>query len=414
MLIQSSEATYHRQIDDYHTGHHLENASKQAKKRGFDDVLIVDVDAHHYETDNLLPIIEYIEDPALRQVAMNTYRYKGANAVLFDQPGYQDVGGRVTRYMTRKGEKIDNTTGAGRDVAQALRWMDALSVDYACIFPTPMLFLGLHPQVEVEVNMAKAYNRWMVDNVLSANKRLRTMLYLPFNDPEACYEMVKKYGGTPGVIGFMVVSTRYKPVHHNDYMKTYALLEEMGLPISFHASYHWNDQLVSTTNRFIAAHALGFTFFNAVHCANWVTNGLPERFPKLKVIWIESGLAWIPWLMQRLDHDYRMRQSECPSLKRLPSEYMREMFYTSQPMEMVNNREALELTFKMINAETQLLYSSDYPHWDMDLPSVIWDLPFLSEQAKRQILGLNAKRVFNLDVSDRFPDLEKVQDFETV
>jgi predicted TIM-barrel fold metal-dependent hydrolase len=79
------------------------------------------------------------------------------------------------------------------------------------------------------------------------------------------------------------------------------------------------------------------------------------------------------------------------------------MFYTSQPMEMVNNREALELTFKMINAETQLLYSSDYPHWDMDLPSTIWDLPFLNEQAKRNILGETAQRIFNLDISDRFP-----------
>jgi predicted TIM-barrel fold metal-dependent hydrolase len=76
---------------------------------------------------------------------------------------------------------------------------------------------------------------------------------------------------------------------------------------------------------------------------------------------------------------------------------MREMFYSTQPMEMVNNREALELTFKMINAESQLLYSSDYPHWDMDLPSTIYDLPFLSEQAKRNILGGNAKRAFNLE-----------------
>jgi len=50
-------------------------------------------------------------------------------------------------------------------------------------------------------------------------------------------------------------------------------------------------------------------------------------------------------------------------------------------------REALQLTFKMINAETQLLYSSDYPHWDMDLPSTIHDLPFLSEQAKRKHPG---------------------------
>jgi predicted TIM-barrel fold metal-dependent hydrolase len=66
-------------------------------------------------------------------------------------------------------------------------------------------------------------------------------------------------------------------------------------------------------------------------------------------------------------------------------------------MEMVHNEEALELTFKMINAETQLMYASDYPHWDMDLPSTIYDLPFLSEQAKRNILGGNAKRVFKLD-----------------
>jgi uncharacterized protein len=66
-------------------------------------------------------------------------------------------------------------------------------------------------------------------------------------------------------------------------------------------------------------------------------------------------------------------------------------------MEMVDNRKALELTFEMINAETQLLYSSDYPHWDMDLPSTIYDLPFLSTQAKRNILGENACRLFNLE-----------------
>jgi predicted TIM-barrel fold metal-dependent hydrolase len=75
---------------------------------------------------------------------------------------------------------------------------------------------------------------------------------------------------------------------------------------------------------------------------------------------------------------------------------MREMYYSSQPMEMVNNLKALELTFEMINADTQLLYSSDYPHWDMDLPSVIWDLPFLNDAARRNILGGNAARLFNL------------------
>jgi predicted TIM-barrel fold metal-dependent hydrolase len=126
-------------------------------------------------------------------------------------------------------------------------------------------------------------------------------------------------------------------------------------------------------------------------------NAIPERFPKLKSVWIESGLAWIPFLMQRLDNEYMMRSSETPSLKRKPSDYMREMYYTSQPMEQVGNRTMLEETFKMINAETQLLYSSDYPHWDMDLPSTIYDLPFLNMQAKRNILGENARRLFKLE-----------------
>ena len=44
-------------------------------------------------------------------------------------------------------------------------WMDAMGVDYACLFPTPMLFLGLHPQVEVEVAMAQAYNRWLCERI---------------------------------------------------------------------------------------------------------------------------------------------------------------------------------------------------------------------------------------------------------
>jgi uncharacterized protein len=96
-----------------------------------------------------------------------------------------------------------------------------------------------------------------------------------------------------------------------------------------------------------------------------------------------------------------MRQSEAPQLKRLPSEYMRtNCFYTTQPMETTHPK-ALQNTFEMISAETQLLFSSDWPHFDFDLPHAICDLPFLNQQAKRNILGLNAARIFNLDTTLR-------------
>jgi predicted TIM-barrel fold metal-dependent hydrolase len=120
------------------------------------------------------------------------------------------------------------------------------------------------------------------------------------------------------------------------------------------------------------------------------------KFPKLKTFWVESGLAWVPFLMQRLDDQFLMRQSEAPLLKRLPSEYMREhCWYSSQPMER-GNMKALEMTMEMINAETQLLYSSDWPHFDFDTPRTVFDLPFLSENARRNILGGNAQRLFKL------------------
>ena len=129
---------------------------------------------------------------------------------------------------------------------------------------------------------------------------------------------------------------------------------------------------------------------------------MPDRFPNLKLLWIEGGLAWIPYLMQRLDHEVLMRPSEAPGLKRLPSEYIREMYFTSQPLER-SNMQMLEATMAAINAETQLLFASDWPHWDFDPPSAITTLPFLSDKAKRNILGLNAAKLFNIPVKRARP-----------
>ena len=94
-----------------------------------------------------------------------------------------------------------------------------------------------------------------------------------------------------------------------------------------------------------------------------------------------------------------MRTSEAPLLKRLPSEYMREMYFTSQPLE-TDHQKAVETTFEMIDASNSLLYASDWPHWDFDTPSIIWDMPFLSEKDKRKILGLNAAKLFGLKVPE--------------
>jgi predicted TIM-barrel fold metal-dependent hydrolase len=380
-------------VAEFDTTTLLKHASEQAEVRRYEEFMIVDVDSHHYEGEHFSEILKYIEDPVLRHQA--SYQGFRGGGLMTTDGKYQELAGRITRYPGRAKEKTPPTPH--RDITLTRRWMDALGVDVACLFPTPMLTLGSIPRHETEVGLARAYCRWLTENILAEDPRIRSMLYLPFNDPQACEKIVEDFGDAPGVIGFVITARHYRGVYHNSYMRLYSMLQERGLPLAFHAAFDWGEQSISVTNRFIAAHALGFAWSNMLHLTNWIVNGLPERFPNLKTVWIESGLAWVPFLMQRLDNEYMMRTSEAPLLKRKPSEYMRDMYYTTQPMEMVDNREALELTFKMINAETQLLYSSDYPHWDMDLPSTIYDLPFLSEQAKRNILGGNAQRLFRLE-----------------
>jgi len=381
-------------VEELNTSKLLAHARKQAVQRKYDDLLIVDCDAHHYENENYGEILPFMENDVLRQLSIGG-RLSGRRSLVPSQAGFtQDMGGRVTRYPLRATEKTE--PGRIRDVQLGERWMDAMGVDYSCLFPTGMLNIGLHPQKEMEADLCWAYNRWLTEKVLpESNGRFYSALCLPFSDPDASLRQVETFGHRKGVSGFMVTTVRNIQVNDNGLMKVYRAMEERGLALSFHSGPNWQEPVFRACNRFISVHALGFSFYNILHCTNWVINGMGERFPKLPVIWIEAGLAWIPFLMQRLDHEYMMRPSEAPLLKKKPSDYMRDMYYSTQPIE-IQDREAMECTFRMMNAETQLLYASDYPHWDFDLPSTIFDLPFLSEKAKHNILGGTAARLFKL------------------
>lgn len=380
-------------VEQLDTSRLLAHARKQAHERSFDDVLIADVDSHHYENECFDQFLPFIENDVLRQLVL-AGRTKGRGALTPQQVSFQDMGGRITRYPLRASEKTE--PGRLRDVALGQRWMDAMSVDYSCLFPTLLLSVGLHPSTEMEIELCFAYNRWLTEQVLpAAGGRLYSMLSLPISDADEARRQVEKFGACRHVTGFLVTAARTLPIHHNSNMKVFRAIEERGLALAFHSAINIGEPVFKGLNRFASVHALGFPFYNILHMTNWVTNGLGERFPKLPVIWIEGGLAWVPFLMQRLDHEFMLRTSEYPLLKKRPSDYMRDMYYASQPMERVD-LEALQCTFRMIDAETRLMYASDYPHWDFDLPSTIWDLPFLSEKAKHNILGGTAARLFKL------------------
>jgi predicted TIM-barrel fold metal-dependent hydrolase len=385
------------------TRDYLAHATRQA--RAHDDYeLIVDVDAHVQEGGFWGEILSFCDNDVLRHTGLTMHKGGTYMSLVNMEPGmiFQANAGRVPHQAGPREATEDPATHGHRFAQVVQRSIDALGVDYQVVFPTGMLFVGMNPMEEIEIDLANAYSRWLVEKILPENERIIALCYLPFNSPEESEKIVQRYADHPQIAGFTICAVRHKPVHANQYMRLYRMIEETGKPLAFHAGPFWGDPSFKQLNRFLSMHALTFVHYNMIHMTNWVINALPERFPKLKVIWVESGLAWVPFLMQRLDHEALLRHNEAPGLKRRPSEYMQDMYYSSQPMERFD-MDLLAATMKKIKAETQLLYASDWPHWDFDPPSTITQLPFLSEQAKRNILGLNAARLFNLPVKRRRP-----------
>ena len=158
-------------VEELNTSRLLAHARKQAHQRNFDDMVIVDVDAHHYENESYNEFLPFMENDVLRQLSLSAGSKRNRSGITPTQVGYQDMGGRVTRYPMRGSEKTDGVTGAERDIQLGHRWMDAMSVDYSCLFPTGMLNIGMHPQKEMEVELCWAYNRWLTEKVMPEVRR---------------------------------------------------------------------------------------------------------------------------------------------------------------------------------------------------------------------------------------------------
>src|SRR5437762_8297150 len=90
-------------VDELNTTRLLAHARKQAVQRKLDDILIADVDAHHYENENFREFLPYMENEVLKQLTLQSMN-KGRGGIIQQNVGYQDMGGRVTRYPLRSSE----------------------------------------------------------------------------------------------------------------------------------------------------------------------------------------------------------------------------------------------------------------------------------------------------------------------
>lgn len=354
---------------------------------------IVDTDAHYFEPAS--DIAEYFDEPWRQRVLDSWKDADSMMSSLFpSSTGDQEVYGRVRR------TELETETGRGltspEDVPLA---MEHVGVDKCVLLSHRMLsFARLEGEDARQVVLANGYVDYMLDNVIDPNEDIYTMIPVPYKDPEASVELIDRVADEEGIVGVVFVTPGVEPpLGNRKYDIIYEAAADANLPVVFHGGGASLDYFyINGYEKFIETHTLGFMLNNAAQLTSIVIQGVPEKFPDLDIIFQESGIFWVATMMHRLDAEYMKRQSEAPLLQERPSKYMQEFYYGTQPMEQPANPKHLEYMFEMIGGPDRLMYTSDYPHWDYDPPSVITKQSFLSDAEKEQILGGNAEEVFGI------------------
>jgi uncharacterized protein len=184
------------------------------------------------------------------------------------------------------------------------------------------------------------------------------------------------------------------------------VVSDLQLPVHFHigasvtgmtffGKYPWPSHPDNTKL------AIGGTLLfigNARVVVNVILSGMFDRHPNLKMVSVESGVGWIPFILEALD--YEMAENapqELSELHKKPSEYFRSNLYATFWFE--NNRNKLPDLVDAVG-EDSILFETDFPHptclYPKPLASVEAKMNTLSPEARRKILGENARKLYRL------------------
>lgn len=235
------------------------------------------------------------------------------------------------------------------------------------------------PNVYLASQVCRAANDWCIDTWLSGiDDRLYGSILVATQVPEDGAREVRRLGSHPRMAEvLLVVNGLSRPFGHPAYHPIYKAAVEVGLPVKIHLGGDLCYPAAQTSAGGLPSSRLEqhATLYQAAehHLVSLFTYGVFDKFPELRVMLTEGGVAWLPSVMWSLDSHYKILKSENPSIKRLPSEYLRESVrLTTQPLEMSPERDQLiQLLEAYGGFEDLLCFATDYPHWNNDDPTYI-------------------------------------------
>lgn len=335
-------------------------------------VRIIDGDGHLLDGPDLC-YRRYLPEP-----------YRGRTGSFFLQFGWDiRMGGALG--------KLDADPGA------YCRDMDAEGIELMVAYPSPALSIGLVREFDLAAALARAYNDWARDFGRAADGRIKAAAVIAPQGVRQAVEEIRRAVTDLGAVAVML-PTYVSPgldLGQPQFDPIYAEAQELGVPVAFHATAQVSQGTVRF-HKYLGVHMVSHPFEQMISIISIISNGVLDRFPRLKVAFLEAGVGWVPYWMDRFDEKYHKRRSEMTPLKMLPSEYVKanRCFFTCEGEE-----SALPFMIERFGDDC-ILYASDYPHWDTDWPNtarMILERKDIGAKSKEKILGLNALSFYPLE-----------------
>lgn len=303
-------------------------------------------------------------------------------------------------FPTLDGRLRSSSTGPST-VEMWLEFLDQTGIDVGVIYPTVPLSIGLvqdRSREKMDQILSRSYNNWVADRFARHSDRLKPVAVIAPQNPEDAALELRRAVQTLGFCGAMLPAVMTPMQHYGQpqFEPIWAEAERLGCPLAIHGAPQQGLGL-DIFHRHIEAHVLEHPIPLFMHVTGMIFEGVFERHPKLKLAFLEAGVGWIPYLMDRLDYEYETRPGEAPEIRQKPSSYLASgQIYASCEAEEISVADVV----KRFPASA-ILYASDYPH-ERQLELYKHDLEEfqerndLSSETKQLILFENAKRFYNL------------------
>jgi predicted TIM-barrel fold metal-dependent hydrolase len=250
------------------------------------------------------------------------------------------------------------------------------------------------------IEMMRIYNDWLADFCDTRPERFAGLASIPNHDVAAAgaeIERVVKRGALRGLE--IANSWDMKPLFDPDWDPLWQAVAESGLPLHFHTIGAKKPDFASMAPlQGRQAHAVfitGFQLGMARILMEIVYSGVLETYPSLQVVIAESGIGWIPYLLERMDMEWEEQYQDL-TLTMKPSHYWhRQCRATYQSDE-------IGLRLLDILGEDNIMWGSDFPHpdgvWPDSQAFIEKELGHLPAATRHKIVCANAARLYGFDL----------------